>query len=422
MSWKDHMQVAAQATVTDYDGEDYTRLTFRPDLSLFKCKTISSDMLSLFKKRAYDLAGILDKKVAVTLNGQRIKIQSFLEYTDLYELEGDNHPRTHEIVSSRWEVVATVSEGQFMQASFVNGICTGRGGTHVNLVADQITEKLAEHIKKKNKDLNLKPFQIKNNLAVFVNCLIENPAFDSQTKETLMTRTEDFGSECVLSEKFIKDILKSGVVDFIVSQARAKERVKVQKALSGKKSQRVLGIPKLEDANLAGSKDSRHCQLILTEGDSAKALAMAGLGVVGRDKFGVFPLKGKLLNVRDANAKTLKENVEIQAIVKILGLQFDRVYEDTDSLRYGGILIMADQDHDGSHIKGLIINFIHYFWPSLIKINSFLKEFVTPVIKAIKQGEDPISFFTINDYKQWSQNMLLEHPEKRYSVDLLLNR
>ena len=81
------------------------------------------------------------------------------------------------------------------------------------------------------------------------------------------------------------------------------------------------GIPKLEDANDAGGRNSEHCTLILTEGDSAKSLAVAGLSVVGRDRFGVFPLRGKLLNVRDASAAQITGNAEIQAIKQILGLQ-----------------------------------------------------------------------------------------------------
>lgn len=230
-----------------------------------------------------------------------------------------------------------------------------------------------------------------------------------------MTKPSAFGSDYELSEKFIKDVMKSGVLDFVVSQAKAKEKVKVQKALSGKKASKLYGIPKLEDANSAGTKDSADCLLILTEGDSAKALAMAGLDVVGRDHYGVFPLRGKLLNVRDASLSTLKNNVEIQAIVKIMGLHFDRTYDDVSSLRYGGILIMADQDHDGSHIKGLIINFIHHFWPSLLHLNKFLKEFVTPVIKATKLGESPLSFFTIQDYRNWESSLPADQLH-RYSV------
>lgn len=259
----------------------------------------------------------------------------------------------------------------------------------------------------------MKPFQVKNHLAVFINCLIENPSFDSQTKETLTTQVENYGSECILSEKFIKEVLKSSIIDFIVSQARAKERVKVGKALSGKKSEKVLGIPKLEDANWAGTKRSEECVLILTEGDSAKALAMAGLDIVGRDKFGVFPLRGKLLNVRDCPPQTLQANAEIQAVVKILGLQFQREYQDLCSLRYGGLMIMSDQDHDGSHIKGLIINFIQFFWPSLVKINRFIKAFITPIIKVSRPGQPQTSFFSQNDFEKWRLATVDSH---RYHV------
>ena len=121
----------------------------------------------------------------------------------------------------------------------------------------------------------------------------------------------------------------------------------------------------------------------LTEGDSAKALAISGLGVVGRDYYGVFPLKGKLLNVREASHKQKCNNEEIQNIAKILGLVFGKVYDNTTSLRYGHLMIMTDQDQDGSHIKGLLINFLHHFWPSLLTVPGFLQQFITPIVKVL---------------------------------------
>ena len=136
---------------------------------------------------------------------------------------------------------------------------------------------------------------------------------------------------------------------------------------------------------MAGTGQGNQCTLILTEGDSAKALAMAGLQIVGRDRFGVFPLKGKLMNVRDASTHMILNNQELQNLIKIMGFYMGKEYTDVKDLRYGSIMIMTDQDHDGSHIKGLLINFLHHFWPSLLKINGFLKEFVTPIIK-VKQG------------------------------------
>ena len=102
-------------------------------------------------------------------------------------------------------------------------------------------------------------------------------------------------------------------------------------------------MTKLSDANNAGTRKAQDCTLILTEGDSARALAIAGLGVVGRDNFGVFPLRGKLLNVRDAKHDQIMKNEEIQNIKKILGLQHNKTYTSVDGLRYGRLMLMTDQ-------------------------------------------------------------------------------
>lgn len=148
------------------------------------------------------------------------------------------------------------------------------------------------------------------------------------------------------------------------------------------------------------------CTLILTEGDSAKTLAVAGLGVVGRDKYGVYPLRGKLLNVREASHKQIMDNKEITDLVKILGLTYKKKYnslEDMKTLRYGRMMIMTDQDQDGSHIKGLLINFIHHNWPELLRL-PFLEEFITPIVKATKGSHTSISFFSLPEFYEWKNN------------------
>lgn len=112
------------------------------------------------------------------------------------------------------------------------------------------------------------------------------------------------------------------------------------------------------------------------------------------------------MNVREASNDTILKNAEVSAIIEIMGLRVGQKYnDDISSLRYGSIMIMADQDHDGSHIKGLIINFIHHFWPDLIRSNNFVKEFVTPIIK-VSKGNAVHPFFTINDFKQWAEARL----------------
>ncbi|KAK1306769.1 DNA topoisomerase 2 [Acorus calamus] len=383
------------------EGDNWTKVTFKPDLAKFKMTHLEDDVVALMKKRVVDIAGCLGKTVKVELNGQRLPVKSFSDYVNFY-LQSANKsrpdqplPRIAERVNDRWEICVSLSDGQFQQVSFVNSIATIKGGSHVDYVTNQITSHVIGIVNKKNKNANMKAHTVKNHLWVFVNALIDNPAFDSQTKETLTTRQGSFGTKCELSQEFLKKVAKSGVVDSLLSWADFKQSKDLKKT-DGTKRQRITGITKLEDANEAGGRNSEKCTLILTEGDSAKALAMAGISVVGRNHYGVFPLRGKLLNVREASHKQIMDNAEIQNIKVILGLQHGKQYDSVKSLRYGHLMIMTDQDHDGSHIKGLLINFIHSFWPSLLKVPSFMVEFITPIVKGLgtstsKEGKEYFS-------------------------------
>ncbi|XP_075378864.1 DNA topoisomerase 2-alpha [Mycteria americana] len=409
-TWTDNMGKAGEMQLKYFDGEDYTCVTFQPDLSKFKMTILDKDIVALMSRRAYDIAGST-KDVKVFLNGQRLPVKGFRSYVDLYlkdkvDETGNALKVIHEEVNSRWEVCLTLSEKGFQQVSFVNSIATTKGGRHIDYVADQLVTKLIDVVKKKNKNgVGVKPFQVKNHMWLFVNALIENPTFDSQTKENMTLQAKNFGSTCKLSEKFIKGAVGCGIVESILNWVKFKAQSQLNKKCSAVKHTKIKGVPKLDDANDAGSKNSLDCTLILTEGDSAKTLAVSGLGVVGRDKYGVFPLRGKILNVREASHKQIMENAEINNIIKIVGLQYKKNYEDQESLRslrYGKIMIMTDQDQDGSHIKGLLINFIHHNWPSLLRHN-FLEEFITPIIKASKNKEE-IAFYSIPEFEEWKNS------------------
>ena len=175
-----------------------------------------------------------------------------------------------------------------------------------------------------------------------MNCLVDNPAFDSQTKENLTTRPSTFKSEIKLSDKFLKAVEKCGIVDAIVAYGKFKEKQSLQRK-NGTKKSKLTGITKLDDANFAGTAKSKDCTLIITEGDSAKSLAVSGLSVVGRDYYGVFPLKGKPLNVRDSTHAQVMKNEEIMNLVEIMGLKFGTTYteENIKALRYGHLMIMV---------------------------------------------------------------------------------
>ncbi|XP_056335728.1 DNA topoisomerase 2-beta isoform X2 [Danio aesculapii] len=409
-TWTENMGKSNEAKIKYFEGEDFTCVTFQPDLAKFNMEKLDKDIVALLTRRAYDVAGSC-RGVKVILNGKKLPVNSFRSYVDFYVKDkldetGVALKVVNETVNERWEVCLTMSEKGFQQISFVNSIATTKGGRHIDYVVDQIVGKLIEVVKKKNKaGVSVKPFQVKNHLWVFVNALIENPTFDSQTKENMTLQTKSFGSKCTLSEKFIRAATNCGIVESILNWVKFKAQTQLNKKCSSVKHSKIKGIPKLDDANDAGGKHSSECTLILTEGDSAKSLAVSGLGVIGRDRYGVFPLRGKILNVREATHKQIMENAEINNIIKILGLQYKKSYDDAESLkslRYGRIMIMTDQDQDGSHIKGLLINFFHHNWPSLLK-HTFLEEFITPIVKANKNKQE-VSFYSIPEFEEWKKH------------------
>ncbi|KAI1955941.1 DNA topoisomerase 2 [Ophidiomyces ophidiicola] len=415
LTWSENMSKMGKAKITDCKGDDYTKVTFKPDFKKFSMDKMDDDFEAIVKRRVYDLAGTC--KVSVKLNGSRVPIRNFKKYMEMYtkaikkergeEASLDKNEIVTESPDPRWEIGFAVSDGSFQQVSFVNSIATTSGGTHVNYISDQICSKLADAVKKKNKNgPTLKAAQIRNHIFLFVNCLVVNPAFTSQTKEQLTTKHSQFGSKCILSDDFLKKVLKTQVMQNIMHFAEQKAD-QILKKTDGSRRARMSN-PKLTDANKAGTKDGHHCTLILTEGDSAKGLAMAGRAVVGPDLFGVFPLRGKLLNVRDASVDQISKNQEIQNIKNFLGLQHKKEYTDTRGLRYGHLMIMTDQDYDGSHIKGLLINYLQVAFPSLLKIPGFLIEFITPIVKVWKgdpkEPKDSKSFFTIPEYEEWKKH------------------
>ncbi|XP_063973742.1 DNA topoisomerase 2 isoform X2 [Diachasmimorpha longicaudata] len=408
-TWGNNMGKASEPRIKEFVGEDFTKVTFSPDLKKFKMDKLDDDIVALMSRRAYDVAAS-SRGVKVFLNGLKIPVKSFKDYVDLYvagreDDAGNPLKIAYENCGLRWEVAVTLSDKGFQQMSFVNSIATTKGGRHVDHVTDLVVKNLLETLKKKNKGgITIKPFQIKNHLWVFINCLINNPTFDSQTKENMTLQAKSFGSKCVITEKFVNTVTKIGIVESVLSWAKFKADSQLQKLGPKSKQRKLQGIPKLEDANDAGTNKSMSCTLILTEGDSAKSMAVSGVGLIGRDKYGIFPLKGKILNVREATHKQILENAEINNLIKILGLQYKKKYETDDdmkTLRYGKVMIMTDQDQDGSHIKGLLINFIHHNWPSLLRRN-FVEEFITPIVKATK-GSQVLSFYSLPEFEEWKK-------------------
>jgi len=400
-TFSNNMTQRTKADVKASSKAPYTQISFIPDYERFGMKNMSDDIYKLFNRRVIDACATTPKEVSVFFNGEKLMIKDFEKYCELF-LDKKEQPFVYEASGERWEIVASISSsGSFEFLSFVNGINTIKGGKHIEYITNMVTKNLVDMTLSKKKKV-VKSQHIKDNLFIFVKALIVNPSFDSQSKETLTTPVAKFGSKCELSDKFYEKLFKIGIVDKALSITEFYDKKKLVKT-DGKKLSRII-VPKLDDANFAGTKDSASCTLILTEGDSAKTMAISGLSVIGRDKFGVFPLRGKILNVKDATLQKISDNNEITAIKKILGLEQNKKYTDLSQLRYGSIMIMTDQDHDGSHIKGLIFNIFQSMWHELYEISGFLTSMLTPIIKATNnRGSEVIEFYNMSDYERWAE-------------------
>lgn len=409
MVLKRNMYDKSEPIIENLKGKinSYVKIKFIPDYARFGMDDgLTDDMIDLFTKRVYDIAALT--KVKVFLNDKHIYIKNFEEYIKMFYSDENACPLIYEDANDRWKVgVVFDADTGYRQVSYVNGINTYKGGTHVNHVTEGIISKLHDIITQKYKDIKIKTATIKDNLTFYISAIIDDPDFPSQTKEDMQSKVSSFGSRCTISDDFIKMLSKTGIMDEVKTISMAKEH-KDLKNNNGKKTANLKGYAKLRDAPNAGKRNAKDCTLILTEGDSAKPFAIAGIEKLGSENYGVFPLKGKLLNVREATMKQLKENEEIKAIVKIMGLKYDTDYKDVNTLRYGRILILTDQDLDGYHIKGLVMNFIKYFWPSLIKICTFVTSMRTPIIQVWKTTDTkknfPIPFYSQQEYDEWVNN------------------
>jgi DNA topoisomerase-2 len=403
--FKNNLSEICTPTITKCKNKPYTRVVFKPDYARLGLTGLSPDVVALMKKRVYDVAAITDKAIKVKYNGELVPVKNFQQYIDMYVGDKTEVPRVYEDNGDRWEyAVALTPTNEFVQVSFVNGIHTAKGGKHVEYILNQITRKLGDFIEKKKK-VKVNPNSIKEQLVLFLRCDIENPAFDSQTKDFLNTPFAKFGSKCEVSDKFIEKVAKMGVMDAALQLTEVKEN-KAAKKTDGVKSKSVRGIPKLTDANWAGTEKSKDCIIIFCEGDSAKAGIISGLSSDDRNSIGVYPMKGKILNVRGETVKKITENKEIAEIKKILGLETGKKYETMEdvhkSLRYGKVLFMTDQDLDGSHIKGLGINLFQTEWPTLAAIPGFIGFMNTPILKA-KKGHSEINFYNDGEYNAWKE-------------------
>ena len=370
------------------DPKNFTQVSWIPDFERFGVKNYGTNMINILFRYVYDAAMIT--QLPVFLNGKKIHIKNLVEYTKFFKETSDFMHIKHK----ECEIVLTPSSGSFEHVAFTNGVFNKEGGVHVDSWSESIFRPLmAKFNKPKKPQVNIK--DVKKFFRIYINCMLINPEFTSQSKTCLASPTVT----TFVQPKNINAIMKWDVTSEIMDIIKGKELLTLKK--TEKRKNVFKKIAGFDPANNAGGAKSKDCTLILCEGLSAKTYAVVGIDVgfnkkKGRDWFGIYPLKGKVLNVRNANISSISKNKEITDVVNALGLQYGADYSDDTSfakLNYGKVMIMTDADNDGIHISSLIINFFHHMFPSLLKRDkSFIVSMQTPIVRIYQKGEDMLFY------------------------------
>jgi DNA topoisomerase II len=379
----------------------HTKITFIPDYAFFKLNGLDEDHYIKMIKKIIDAAGN-NSKIKFYINDEKFHFKSFAEYVALYcdAVVADE--------TSDWKISIAPSDNGFEQISFVNSVETYNGGTHVNYVWFQVANKLREYINKKHK-IDVVPSAIQAHVKMFISCNINRPKFSSQTKDNMISPTNEYKTAWEPSDKFIKRVIDAGVVDRVLLWAEAKAKAEEMRMLRELSKDIDKGNPRRVDKFSDAMEDNdRHlCELYLTEGDSARLTIQDARGK--NNYIGSFALKGKPLNVMDVDMKRViggkdKEdngNNEIKSILKITGLKIGVKVKSVKDLRFGKIVILSDADLDGFHIRGLLINFFGYFWPELFELG-IIYFMNTPLVIATTKNKEQ-EFFTDESYEEWAK-------------------
>ena len=382
-TFSNNMRERTQAKIVKWK-DHFTEIFYIPDLPRFSLEKIDADHVEMMRKRCIDLAAC-NPSLTISFNETAYKFDKFADYCKLYV------PDVVYEEGARWKVGIAPSEGSFTQVSFVNSVETKDGGTHVDYIASQVIEWIRERVKKKHK-VDLKPSELRNHFFLFVQSDIVNPAFSSQTKEKMITEAKEFGSKFELSDKTLKAVLASEVVQRILDWAQQKALADERKQLRELNKNLAKGkVLKLIDAKARYGRGD--CTLALFEGDSASS---AFRKYRDPQRQGAFPLRGKFVNVTEMPATKIIQNQEVKDILAATGLKMG---EEPKELRYGKVLIYSDADPDGDSIAGLLINFFGRFWPELFNQGRVCRV-MTPLVVAKRKGET-LSFYSADEFNEW---------------------
>lgn len=407
-TWKNHMRDVHKAKIKKKQNTGYTCVRFVPDLSLFKMEKLDSTILGLFKKTCVDMSMLTG--IPVLLNKEKINIHSLKEYAALYPQADTKqclHWNNNDIQKKKDEeleiVICPSFDEEYHEIAFVNGIYNKEGGAHADTVSSEFFKTILAKINKGRTTNTFSVKDIKPQFTIFVRASLINPSFSNQNK----TRLQSPIPKVSVDPKFVQTVCtKWGFMEKMNELMRAREYISLKKTEKKRGYKKIEG---LDNANKAGGKESKDCTLILCEGLSAKTYAVKGVGKgwngkKGRDYFGVFPLRGKVMNARNATTSSISSNKEITSVIQALNLKYKTDYtqeENFNTLSYGKVMIITDADVDGLHIASLIINMFHVLFPTLLKREEpFLYSMMTPVAKIFPSTDPPLTFYNDFEYQK----------------------
>ena len=417
-TWTDGMTICNKPVITQRkNGTPYTLITWKPNFEYFKLNKYSDDILSLYYRHIYETSMIAGcNNISVYLNKKKLPISNLKDYAKLFS-------DSSEILQIKTDdsTVVLVPDTSYNFIAFTNGVCNIDGGVHVDVWSNAIFKPLLAKFNKKNKPhVNLR--DIKQFFRILIKCKLPNPEFSNQSKTFL---TSPVPKPKVLT-KNINSLMKWNFADKVREIIQGKELLTLKKIEKKKKTfKKISGY---DPANLSGTKKSTECVCIFTEGLSAKAYAARGIekgfegnknfpNIKGRDYFGLFPLRGKLLNVRNSNSKSISKNTEIVNIIHALNLKIDVDYtkeKHFNTLNYGMIAFLCDADVDGIHIKGLLMNLFHTLFPTLLeRKDSYIISMETPIARVFKGSKTHI-FYDEREFKEFISKPENKNLKKKY--------
>jgi len=401
-TWTNNMRETTEPDIQSTKlTKGYTKITWIPDFVQFSMKGYTKDVVKLYIRHVVDAAMI--SKVNVTINEVQIPVNNLSKYGALYSTPTEEKLL---IKTDTCEVLITPST-EFEAISFVNGVSTKLGGQHVDAWSEALFRPIIEKFNGKNKTKSKAPkiniADVRQFFRIFVVATVIRPEFDGQDKNKLESPTVP----ALVKPAHINAIMKWSVIEQIEEVIRSKEMIVLKKSEKGKGKSKIDGF---DPANNAGGKKSNECTLIVCEGLSAKTYAVAGIeqgvyGKSGRDWYGILPLTGKILNVRNAPPTTIAANKVVTNLIQALGVRHSVDYtidENYKTLNYGRLMIMTDADCDGIHIEGLLMNFFHSLFPSLLlRETPFVVSMKTPIARVTAPKKKDLLFYDERRFNDW---------------------